>query len=483
MNTSPLKRITPRNVRHTRRGGILVTAMIFSVAIAMVVAVLIQLTRQTVQLSHRSFLSNAAMNIAEAGLEEAIYTVNQQIAGADYDTLWDSWDDGNSNSKRRTMDFGSLGRGATAVTKVWLSDPRNTARITVIARSVVTPKSGPKIERWVQVVLGRRTRFANGIVARDRVTFSGGNASVDSYNSTLGDYDATLGTGVRNKYDRGSAGSASVVVDSVSISNSNIWGNAVIGTPDMSGLDVGPRGSVGPWGTSAGTIVPGNVLTDFTASFDEVAYPARNAASYDISTITTNTTLPRTGDSPASDGKYYYNVGQISLSGSTKILKIDGPVVIRMTTSLGAGAIAVTGSTSGIEVTTRSTAALEVYTNGNIMIAGNGIVNPGAPRKVQIWGTNPSTSTTTQTINVRGNGKLSAVLYAPNADLTISGGGSSGWVGGAAIAKNVTINGGGNFSYDESLSTLDSGATMGLQLWTELTTAAERAVSRANLNF
>ena len=45
-------------------------------------------------------------------------------------------------------------------------------------------------------------------------------------------------------------------------------------------------------------------------------------------------------------------------------------------------------------------------------------------------------------------------IYAPNADLTLSGGSSDGLIEftGASVSKTVTMTGGRNFHYDESLA-------------------------------
>jgi hypothetical protein len=55
-------------------------------------------------------------------------------------------------------------------------------------------------------------------------------------------------------------------------------------------------------------------------------------------------------------------------------------------------------------------------------------------------------------LSMRGNGSFTGVIYAPDAALTISGGGSDvmDFVG-ASVTSTVTMNGHFNFHYDENL--------------------------------
>ena len=61
-----------------------------------------------------------------------------------------------------------------------------------------------------------------------------------------------------------------------------------------------------------------------------------------------------------------------------------------------------------------SGAALEIYTQGNVKIAGNGVLNSNDyPVSLQIWGTATST-TPTQTVDIAGNGALTNSVAGGN---------------------------------------------------------------------
>lgn len=97
------------------------------------------------------------------------------------------------------------------------------------------------------------------------------------------------------------------------------------------------------------------------------------------------------------------------------------------------------------------------------------------------WGT--ATSTQTQNMTISGNGQLTAVVYAPNADVSLNGGGVSGLMAGAVIAKTITMNGGTEFHYDDALGRITTGNPYGISKWRELQSASERATYSTQLGY
>lgn len=293
-----------------KRGSLLIVAMLFSAIIALSLGSFLSLANQSSKLSYRSFYAGASMNAAETGLEQAMWAVNKRLAGET--SVWtnNGWTITAAGSARRTFTLDPLSGGATAQVKVLVSSASLAgANPYVISRSIITPTRGAPIERWIRISLSKRSRFSNGLVAKDSIRLNGTNPYVDSYDSRLGAYDAPLAGGGTNRFARGTAGSSSIKADTFNLGNAKVWGSAIIGTKDSSGLKVGPQGSVGPFGTPAGTIVSANVQTEFTANFDDVAHPGAYAGigAYNIATINDTLTLPRLLDLPSADGKYYYN--------------------------------------------------------------------------------------------------------------------------------------------------------------------------------
>jgi len=460
-----------------QRGSLMIVAMIFSLIIAISLSSYLSLGMSNLRISNRAFYANAAINLAETGLEQAMWSVNKAVDGDA--NAWTGWTISGSHAWRNFTGF-SFDANSTGNVRVYVRNYTLSVAPVIIARSTITPFTGAPIEKWIRVALEKRSLFANGLVAKDTLTFSGGNASVDSYDSRLGGYNASLGGGNFNRYDRGSAGSASVDVNSFTLSNSDIFGYVSIGTSDYSGLDVGPNGIVGDFGASAGTIDYSRVTTDFTANFEDAVEPA--TAGTTIAAIGGAFILPRGIDSPAADGTYYYDIPNISLSGNISNVLTITPgqdVVVRITDSAGTG-VSVGGNAS---ISVGVGATLGIYCDIDVSIGGNGIANSNDPASFQFWSTKVAGSAGTQTVSIRGNGQLNAVVYAPNADVTMNGGGAHGQVSGAVVADNITVTGGSEFHYDEALSDMTDGNPFGISTWNELTTAAARSLYTAYLSF
>jgi hypothetical protein len=365
------------------------------------------------------------------------------------------------------------------------------------AHAVVGLGGSQKVEKWVEVVLdapanavpGSTAAPFPGLVAKRTIRFKGNNATVDSWNSDPDADPATVPvlydpTDPARHNDKGFVGSLAITVDQILVQNADILGN--VSTYQDSDLtnNVGPNGSILAFDSPGGTrIDPRRVSTDFVATLPDPAAPA--TTNYTLGTIGDSTTLPRVGDTPAADGKYYYTVSGINIkaggktpdtinvSGGNVILNVPYPYTVSIA---GQGSIKID-----------SGASLEIFAAGDVSLAGLGVLNgtttvPQAPISFKVWGLasdrdgNPETPD--QNISIAGNGYLSGVVYAPNASVTINGNGD---VFGSVVGSDITMTGNAAFHYDESLGTpsfgkkADTGkSALRIALWRELLTPAER---------
>lgn len=143
------------------------------------------------------------------------------------------------------------------------------------------------------------------------------------------------------------------------------------------------------------------------------------------------------GDPLAHQPQKYYFSGDVSLNSD---LTIIGPVII------------VTGGDFDVgnnDVTIQAGGSLVLYVEGDVKVSGNGAFNnTNLPETLQIWGTAPES----QSITLNGNGSLSAVVYAPHANVSSNGGGSSGRLLGSVVANSIRFVGNpGPFHFDEAL--------------------------------
>jgi len=160
----------------------------------------------------------------------------------------------------------------------------------------------------------------------------------------------------------------------------------------------------------------------------------------------------------------YYHLADLTLKNSNDVLGVVGPVVMVVD-----GDVDIKG-----EIQISGNGSLEMYTPGDVTVGGNGVANlktPGVPGDFLLFGTN----TSSQLIKLHGNGALSAAVYAPNADVDFKGGGHSGTMFGAVVAKEIFMNGNYSFHYDEALADIfGPDASWRLAAWYEITRAADK---------
>lgn len=476
---------TTSTTLRSQRGSVLLVALIFSAIIAIALGSYLSLGSSAMQLSHRSLYNNAAMNLAETGLEEGMWSINQILE--DNANAWNGWSLIGTNDQRRTFGPFALEQGVTGSVTVYVenapddSTPTGAAPI-IHTRATVTLPRGQPIEKWITVELTRRSLFANGLLAKNSINFSGNGAKVDSYDSRDGAY------GGSNVYAEGPAASMSVQADTFNLGNADIYGYVSVGTTTVdAGLNVGPNGTVTGVLGQTNVIDYNRTTPNFTANLEDVTAPATSdyTANPIINTIGPMT-LPRGSDVPTPDSKgndvYYITANQIALAGSVGqdlVIEADKNVVIILTPTTGTS-ISVSGNAA---INVQSGATLNIYTEARVDIAGNGISNHSSnqPQNFMLWGTR-SSAASAQEINIRGNGVLSAVVYAPNANVSATGGGSSGHIQGAIVGKTISITGGSAFHYDMALAELNEDEPFGISIWNELTSSAARTAVASKFN-
>ena len=471
-----------------RRGSVLIVSLLFSAGIAISLVSFIRLATSASQLSYRSFYAGAAMNAAETGLEYGMWSVNKQLAGQSSDA-WNGWGPSSSATHaQRIFTLGSLSGGATAQVKVYVNRRDLAGEPFIVARSIITPRSGPPIEKWIKVTLKKRSRFASGLVAKDRITFSGNNASVDSWDSDPDRNALTPAVPYSSSVRRDNGSVGSILIDNPSIftNNADIWGTASTGGDNPTN-EVGTNGSILGADSAAKdksrwikvAVDPDRIATDFTADFEPVVTPSGGTTVAAMSLSGSPATL--TGSSDPNNPRII-RVPSISMSGnSSTVLNISGHVALILTATTG-DALSMAGNSS-ISIPNGST--LTIYASANIRIAGNGVANLNTqPKALMLYGTAADTdnngSTVHQQIDIAGNGDLKAIVYAPNALTRINGNGN---VMGAFVSGQISLTGNAAFHYDESLGRLDTGEPLGLDEWNEFINFADRQAYASVMSF
>ncbi len=445
-----LRRGQPR----AERGAVLIVALMLMAVIALMLGSYLSLNLNSTRQAQRSFYGIAALNLVEAGAEEAVWSFNRASAGQT--DAWTGWSDDGLAAWRKFSGFDFTKHTAGSV-QVYTTHqkPGSGAQPRILAQASVNPPDGAPLTRMIEITLRRRSFFAGGLVAKNTVTFSGTNASVDSWDSDPDDDPATAAVpyAAAVRRDGGSVASGSVDNHAVLLNHASIWG--YVSTGGGAPL-VGTQGSIRGANTPADVQIDSRrVATDFNADFPPVFNPEHGTH-----LLTVGNTLGTLGETTV------WRIASISLNGN-KTLTILGHVTLILTAGPGVNALDVTGNAT---ILIPAGSSLKVYTEGNVKIAGKGIGNVNArPSSFQLFGTSQSAGG--QDFQIAGNGALKGVVYAPHGDVKINGNGD---VMGSVVADRITLVGNAAFHYDESLARSGDNTPFGIVKWREITNADER---------
>ena len=470
-----LRRRSPP-LRAAQRGSVLIVALLVSAIISISLASYIKLSINSVTLADRSFYGTSALNLAEMGIEEAMYCYNQLD---DVSTPASAWSGTNitwtisGDTVSALIDDIPVGPGVTGRVKVYCSHYNPTgSNPVVVARAQVTPQRGPVLEKWLEVTLRKRSLWANGMVSRNGIVWDGGNSSADSWNSDPdGDGTSTVAYSSSSDAANATVGTPSSTNNAIDISGGTIRGEILSG-----GGTIGKTSGAILSSTTTGTGWDTSLVTnDFSATFPGITVPSPPVGNKNVvstsAPITFPSSLPR-GSDVDWNGVYYYEFasgwGLTSAGAATNVVTIAGNCVILATNNSGAYTVNLGGNAS---IQVASGGQLQIFTNGHIEAAGNGMANGNlSPATMKIYGTH--TTAAGQTIRFVGNAASTAAVYAPNATFQLKGNGS---LSGAVVANSINLNGNAAFHYDEALGNVSSGNPFGIVRWRELQSTSERA--------
>ena len=356
----------------------------------------------------------------------------------------------------RTFTYTNLDQGATAVVKVWVAGYQGTSALPIIVtRAVITPQQGPTIEKYIKIIMTKSSAGAKGVLSYNAINWNG-HPNADSFISST-----TPGVPPFTQYNPLNARS-----------------NTILGSLYGPTVDLGASGVVsgnvmlGPGVTVTGSgTVTGTTTNNLNINFTMPTYPTNSGTTAGVSLASSiPATLPRVGDTAATDGNYYYyatgaTIGATTITAGKKVV-IVGSGGTQMNAGLQIGV-------SGVLV-----GSATIYIDGSVS-PGNGSINTGS------WaGALSVYTTTTANCTISGNGYFCGSLYAPNATLVGNGGGNSPEdLVGSFVVGAITSNGHMSFHYDEGLGGSPPSKAWSLGLWVELQTAANRALYASKLNF
>jgi hypothetical protein len=415
------------------------------------------LTSNENQSVFRSRSWNAAMPLAEAGIEEAMSQI--QINALNYSA--DGWTNAGPNFYTRRRDVGNdyfiTSIQGTATNGLTLSSTGFVQSVSITDHGNYNSVASSYVSRAVQVTAQlSEYPVPVGIVAKTSLSF-GGNLGVDSYDtqtlatsstntSAIGMYDSTKKSALAFV---GCVSSAPLALSG----NEHIYGYAASGVGALSPTANGSA-SIGDFSQTKG-VEAGYVTNNFYIALPDVVAPYSSAN-------------PPTAVSTNLHGQtcnYFLNGGNYMISS------IAGKYIYVANNSI----LYVTGDAAAARITFATTATnaakLDLYVGGTslpVVPLYNELTNSGgtytlsqavAPAQLKLLGMNSCTN-----LSMTGNSSLLGCIYAPHVNFKAQGNAN---VYGSFTVDTFSCGGTFKFHYDLGLSNAVSKTTLRILSWAE----------------
>ena len=384
------------NMIKKQRGVALIFALLITTLLLTFGTATVSRSVSESSIARRYARSNQAFWLAEAGLQETIFTLNNDD--------WTGWEDLGGGARRRSVNLGA-GEFSILVTGIGTSN--------LLA---VTTGNVAGMQRVIEAKVEEDadSPFTYAGFAKGELTMSG-NGRTNSYDSSLGAYG---GSNIGTNGDIGSNGTAAGTI--------RLSGNAYI----QGDASTGPDGTVI---TNGNAEIEGTISDDNDVDMASVVVPAQLTALPSSGSYSVGGNNSRT----ISAGDYKYT--SLGISANARVT-ITGTVRIYLTDN---SSLDIAGNG---QLIVGNGASLELYTDGRCNMAGNGVVNnSGLPHNFILFSTYAGTG---DGVKIAGNGNLHGAIYAPDSTVRFSGNAD---VFGSVVGSNLYVTGNGSIHYDEAL--------------------------------
>ncbi len=310
--------------------------------------------------------------------------------------------------------------------------------------STGNPVTQPFVSRQIQVLLKPVFPFEQGVASDGGISAPNSASNFDSFNSA----DPTASTnGLYDPTKRGSNIGVSSNSSSVTLGGT-VYGNV--------------------W-TDGGNLATGPHITGTVNNSYFRALPAVNAPTWGGVATAVNGSKSVAGGTLLSPSQYTFSqvTGTLHVTGSILGglggLLSQVPVVGSVVSS--EADIYITGDFNGQLIIDPGVKA-KIYVQGNVTLAANALQNNSQrASELQILAVPPTTGST-PTISIDTTGNPIAAIYAPTANVTLTG---NGGFSGAISAAQLQITGSADVHYDQELA-LETGLVTGYELvsWQEI---------------
>jgi hypothetical protein len=413
----------------------------------------------------RSQTWNSAMAVAEAGVEDALQFINK-FAGAQNPGIWattgysdDGWArNGNVYSVTRYLDSAH-----TTYYTIYITN--SGASPTICSRGFVPGPSWrapTTLSRAVVVTTKIDSMFNVCMAALGAIDLKGNGVATDSFDSGATNYPGYWTNSPAIRKAGGDVVTDDQITNSVlSVENADIAGHVKTGPSGY--IAIGPNGSVGdlawvgPPATSG--IEPGWAANDLNVVFGDVTLPTTMWQS-----------PPGSGTVNGHVYNYVFHDSPVRTTYDCQMPN-SGDIYIGTNVSVRLNVTAPNYSPNNIYCAGlgSSAAALMAFLNGppgqscTLNVPGD-ISKWRLAKDFAFLGLPNCTS-----LGYNGNGDFTGVMYFPEADFHLAGGGSGiiNFIG-SSVSKTVQMNGHYNFHYDENLKKVGPNTGFKAMSWLEV---------------
>ncbi|MDB6067289.1 MAG: hypothetical protein JWR26_3497 [Pedosphaera sp.] len=432
-------------------GSVLLVTLGISLVIGVTLASYLLLVQSENKSMARSQTWNTAIVVAEAGVEDALAFLNKFVGTRNL-TNWpsssaaDNWSaSGNVYSATRYLDA----LHTTYYTVYITNNASNTPQI--LSTGYAPGSANTTVSRTILVQTSTGSLFNYCMAALGGIDLKGNGIATDSFDSTDPRYSVNgYYSPLLHKAGGDVVTDDTITNSALSVGNANIAGH--VSTGPNGSISIGPNGTVGDlaWVASSMGIEPGWSANDLNVLFKDAVEPAVSWLSPSsvtgIGGPSTNQIISPTSGNPGNlqsyDHVFTIPGNYVVADSGTIYVGTNVTVTIRATASTfnpNRVYVAGTGSSAG---------SLTIYMEGSSATLGtDDMTQSGLAKNIAFFGMPSCTS-----VSYKGNGDFTGLIYAPEADFQLAGGGSGiiDFIG-SSVSKTVQMNGHYHFHYDESL--------------------------------
>jgi hypothetical protein len=435
---------------HRERGSVLVITLGLAVILGTTLGGYLYWVRTQHLLVAESQGWNSALSIAEAGIEEGLAQANVGFGTNYLPSIQTNW-------SHALLGGGPYGPRTNGVANGFYSViliPINPGPTIISTGTVQIPFTSKRLVRTVMVTTTNVPAFGYAMMVKTNVTTKGNNLTVDSYDSSDPYYSTN---GVYDASTRKAGGDIASTGGIINIQNADIFGKLKTGPSGSYSIGNGSVGDLN-WNV-VGQIQPGWYANDFNMDFRDVQPPYTSGIDPTLPStkvnLGTNTYVLLGGASYYYNGDFVLNQNEtLYVSGTNTVLYVTGNFNMKsqnacyISLAPGASLTLYVGTTSGSAVSGNLT---QVNTSGN---AGSFSYYGLPSNNSLVWS---------------GNNNFVGTIYAPEADVSLGGGGSTVLdYQGSIVANSASLNGHFNVHYDESLRNGGPQVSFTVTSWQEL---------------